>query len=238
MAQVGWDILTAPLYEPAEAGRIVGMASERVRRWLLGYSYSYKVRGTTKRGHQRPVVQRTDTADPYASFLDLIELRFAQKFMSYGLTPQRVRAAFKEAAEITGEDHPFARRKFFTDGRTLYLDLKKHQSDAPNLLQLLSGGQWVISEIVLQYAEEVDFDEQSRAVARWWPMGKEEPVVIDPALSFGKSTIEHRGLKTSNVYSFYLGERKNVAAVARWFDLRHDEVEAAVRWEQQLRTAA
>ena len=79
-----------PSYPAAEAGRLVGLAAGRVRRWLKGYGYSY---GDTVR-YQPPVLQRSGTlGTSYASFLELVDLLFVKRFLDHGVSLQRVRRA-------------------------------------------------------------------------------------------------------------------------------------------------
>ena len=236
-----WSILTAPMYEPTEVARLVRMSVSRVRRWLRGYEYTTPT--TRQRKRQGPVVRHDEAGSPYASFLDLIELRFARAFViDAQLSPQRVRKAFAEARAVTGLDHPFARRRFFTAGDNIYMEVQEKGAidEAEHLLQLLSGGQWVIAPVVLQYAEQVEFDSESDAVIKWWPLGRQEPVVITPTVAFGEATIQGRGVKTSTLYNLFRAEGDDAGRVAKWMDLSAAEVESAVRFEKHrlMRLAA
>lgn len=219
-----WD---RAAYPAVEAGRLVGLSSGRVRRWLRGYRYTS---GQSIR-QQRPVIRREGTeGTTYASFLDLVDLLFVKRFLDHGLSLQKVRAALDEAAELLGAGH-FARRSFFTDGHNVYVEVRE-KGDA--ILQLLSGGQWVIASIIQQLAEQIEFDTPTGLARRWYPMGREGLIVLDPMLSFGRPTIAGRGVATANVYDFYVGERRNVRVVRDWLDLADEEVEAAVEFEERL----
>lgn len=93
--------LNRPMYTTAEASRLVDISPVRVRRWLQGYSYEYG----SKIHSQRPVVSRTESQTNYASFLDLIDLLFAKKFIDHGISLQKLRKALDEAHTILGTDH-------------------------------------------------------------------------------------------------------------------------------------
>lgn len=224
------ELLTAPIYEPSEAARLAQLSTGRVRRFLLGYKYRL---GTNQRERrQRPVLQRK-RVDRYASFLDLIELRFARAFLAEGFSPQRVRAAFSEAARVTSLDHPFARRRFFTSGSKIYLDVKRRRDDAPHLLELFTGGQWAIEPIVREYEKQIDFDPHTEAALRWYPLGPETPIVVDPRFSFGEPTLRGSGIRTANLQMLYLGEGRSVEAVAQWMEVSVAEVESALEFERK-----
>lgn len=219
-----WD---RAAYPAAEVGRLVGLSAGRVRRWLRGYQYTA---GDTVR-RQRPVIRRKGTrGTTYASFLDLVDLLFVKRFLDHGVSLQRVRKALDEAAQILGANH-FARRSFFTDGRNIYVEVRE-KGDA--ILQLLSGGQWVIAPIIQQLAEQIEFDTPTGFARRWYPMGKQGLIVLDPMISFGLPTVAGRGVATANVYDFYLGEARNPRVVGDWLGLDENEIEAAVDFEERL----
>lgn len=230
-----WDI---PMYPATTAGRLVGLHVDRVRRWLRGYDYSYFAgpEGKTRRGHKEPVIKRDQAAESsYASFLDLIDLLFVKEFLEHGISLQRIRKALREAEELIDEHH-FAQRRFFTEGKNIFLELKEN-NDGDALLELLSGGQWVIAPIIRKLARRIDFDQPTGFARRWYPLGKEGLIVLDPSISFGKPTLVGRGVATANVYDMFLGEREKIQHVCSWMDLDQPEVQAAVNFERQLAAA-
>jgi len=200
------------MYSPAMASRLVGLESSRVRRWLQGYEYTR----------------------PYASFVDLIDLLFVKKFVEHGISVQRLRKALEEAVDLTG-DHHFAQRRFWTDGRKIFLQIKDQPAEA--LLELLSGDQWVIAPIIKQVAHQIEFDAVTGVSTRWFPLGKDKSVVVDPSVAFGAPTIAGRGVQTANVFDLYEGEGRSIRRVSAWLDLPSAVVQHAVEFEQALAAA-
>jgi uncharacterized protein (DUF433 family)/DNA-binding transcriptional MerR regulator len=224
MGEPRWDRAT---YPAAEVGRLVGLHPSRVRRWLRGYKYHYD----SEVHHQDPVVSRThDGPRTYASFLDLVDLLFVKGFLDHGLSLQRVRKALEEATRILGTAH-FARKSFFTDGRDIYLQVKEAGDD---ILELLSGGQWVIAPVIMELAEQIDFEAPSGLARRWYPLGPKEPVVLDPSVSFGRPSVEGTGIATANVFDFFRAEGEDLGATMKWLELEAHQVEAAVQFERKL----
>lgn len=222
------DQLDRPSYPAAEAGRLVGLTAPRVRRWLKGYEYSY--RDTLR--HQPPVLGRVSTTagTTYASFLDLVDLLFARAFLNHGFSLQKVRRALDEARQLLGTSH-FARETFFTDGGSIYLQLRDR---GEAILELLSGGQWVIAPVIRQLARQIDFGSPEGLARRWYPLGRRRPVILDPLVSFGAPSIVGRGVKTANVHDLFVAEQGSVAAVRSWWNLTDAEVKAAVEFERSL----
>ena len=224
--------LDIPIYPAAEAGRLTGLSATRARRWLQGYEYRYAPPGGEEAvRQQKPVVHRRGTAGTaYASFLDLIDLLFVKQFLDHGASLQKVRKALQEATEVLGTDH-FARETFFTDGRKIYLQMKA-SGDA--ILELLSGGQWVIAPVIQELAERIEFHKPTGLARRWYPMGRDGLVVLDPLVSFGRPAIVGRGIPTATVYDFYLAENRNPRSVRSWMGINRNEARAAIKFEESL----
>ena len=57
--------------------------------------------------------------------------------------------------------------------------------EGDNLIEMSSGAlQGAIREALALYLRRMDFDADGLA-ERWYPLGRERPVVLDPAISFG-----------------------------------------------------
>ena len=227
----GHDQLNRPSYAVAETGRLAGLTAGRVRRWLRGYEYSY---GDAVRG-QPPVLQGSETQGSYASFLDLVDLLFVKRFLDHGLSLQKVRRALDEARHLLGTNH-FARQTFFTDGGSIFLQLQDeaHKGRGEAILELMSGGQWVIAPVIRELARQIDFESPEGLASRWYPLGRNRPVVLDPMVSIGAPSIAGRGVKTINIHDLYVAEDERLEPVRAWWGLTDAEIQAAVDFEHKL----
>lgn len=230
------DVLDAKTYSVAEAARLVSIHPRRAARWLQGYSFEYQIaEGHRRHADQVPVVKREGTlGTTYASFLDLIDLLFVKQFLDQGVSLQKVRLALDEATELLGTKH-FARQTFFTDGRSICLELVDFGPDrGQGIMQLMTGGQWTIAPIIQALATRIDFHEATGYARRWFPLGREGHVVVDPFVTFGRPSLFGRGVATENLYDFFLGEGANPEQVSHAFRLPPDEVKAAIGFERKL----
>lgn len=231
------NILEVPRYTAAYAGRLSGLRSERVGRWLHGYRYQYSTLDNSPiLKEKEPVIERgKSTGTTHASFLDLIDLLFVKHFIKRGFSLQKIRKALIEAKGITG-DHHFAHRSFFTDGSEIYLQIKDRKDTA--LLQLLSGGQWVIKDIIKQLATQIDFQEETGFAEKWYPLGKHKQIVLDPNICFGSPILIGRGIRTENVFDIFTAEHGKSKDLSKWLDISLQELQAAVSFERILVNAA
>lgn len=229
------NLLDIPAYSQTLAARLTRLSLDRVRRWLYGYEYTYSVGEETRRKKKKPVVQQNGAfGSRYASFLDLIDLLFVKQFLDYGIPLQRLRLALAEAQRLVGGHH-FAQRIFFTDGKNVYMEICEKGSDA--LIELLSDGQWVIAPIIKEIAHQIDFEKKSGLAEKWYPLGREGHVVLNPRVSYGAPTIVGRGVKTANVYDYFLAENQDIQSLCDWLSLSPEEARSAVEFEQQLAVA-
>jgi uncharacterized protein (DUF433 family) len=84
-------------------------------------------------------------------------------------------------------------------------------------------------EVVLDdFLENVDYENE--LVRRWWPLGKNVKVVIDPDYGFGLPVIEGTGVRTE-----IIAERRRAGdspdEIGYDFGVTADQIEDALRWE-------
>lgn len=223
--------LEAPTYYIGNVSRLVKISRGRVSRYLSGYEYSYHRDNYYSKVHQPPVINPINKNMTYASFLDLIDLFFVKKFLDRGFSLQHIRRALDEARFYLGSPH-FARSIFFTNGSEIFLKMPKNGF----MISLLKSGQYAINQVVELLNEKIDFEKLTGLgyAERWYPMGKQGGVVIDPRVSFGRPTLVGRGVATQNIYDLFLGENKQIEPVSAWFDIPNREILNAVVFEQRL----
>ena len=69
--------------------------------------------------------------------------------------------------------------------------------------------------------------------SRWFPAGRDVPVVIDPRFAGGRPTIAGRGVTVDGIYRrFTMGHEKQIA-IARDLEITVGDVEEAIRYAQQ-----
>lgn len=231
IASTPLDQLGRPAYPVAEASRLVGLPARKVRRWLRGYGYKHD----HAVGLQPQVPRGGGTASPCASFLDLVDLLVVKWFLDHGVSLQRVRRALEEACDLLGAKH-FTRQTFSTYGGSIFPRLQEEDSEdrGDAILEVMSGGQRVLAPAVRELVEQLDFEAPEGLASRWYPLGRNKPVVLDPMVSFGAPSIVGRGVKTINIHDLFVAEDKSLASVGSWWSLTDSEIQAAVEFERQL----
>lgn len=226
------ELLGKGLYSPREAARLVGISTSRVRRWLKGYRFRYTTRLGKKLGVSRSVITsdlprvRKQLA---LSFLELVEIYVVSKFLQRGVSMKTVRKAYDRAAQKLGVSHPFALKKFKTDGKRIFLELGEDTNNR-NLLLEFSRAQFAFPQIMADYLEQVEFDPKTQLARQWWPLGRNRRILIDPGVAFGSPVIAGTRIPVISVSNaIKAGETKRSAS--EWFDIPLADVKAAMAFQ-------
>jgi uncharacterized protein (DUF433 family)/DNA-binding transcriptional MerR regulator len=226
--QPAHELLRSGVYTASEAARLTGVPAQRVRRWLRGYTFG----PTDRRGASAPlwaldVPQAEGTTG--LSFLDLVELRLVDRCLDAGVSLRTIRIALAAAQKVFGVRHPFATRRFQTDGRTIFIDV----ADAAGERQALDlmKSQYAFRRLVAPSFKDIEFG--TEAAVRWWPLSQRRSVVLDPLRAFGQPIIADSGVPTAVLASAVLAEG-SVQVVARWFETSVATVHDAVAFERKL----
>jgi uncharacterized protein (DUF433 family) len=225
------------IYARAEAARLLKVTPSRLRRWVQGYTYWYASHGKRREGSQPPVVQPdlpTIRGTIALSFIELMELRVVRALVGRGLSLQHVRRAANLASSDFGTTHPFAVRRVFTDGRSIFATLA---ADLPDLVELSRRGikQIIAGGVLEPLLDEIDFDSDSALAGRWWPLGKQEPIVLDPRVAFGAPVVAGTRLRTITIAG--MAHKANADAIARIYGIESKAVHAALKFEKALLAA-
>ncbi|HVU34913.1 MAG TPA: hypothetical protein VHE61_15880 [Opitutaceae bacterium] len=222
-----FQFVGAGIYSIPEASRLTDVSAARIRRWLKGYDFQ----GKKERRHSNPVW--TGQLDPVdgkvaVGFRDLMEVRYVDRFLKAGVSWKTMRLAHEAAKVKLGSNHPFCTHQFGTDGRKILLEQAQRAGDL--CLIDITNDQAEFDKIVHPFLKELDFD---GGVTRWWPLGKQRLVVVDPIKNLGQPTVATSGIPT-RVLAQSVTANKSAEVVARWYEATTEEVRDACEFENSL----
>jgi uncharacterized protein (DUF433 family) len=165
------------------------------------------------------------------SFLDLAELLFIRTFIQHGISIQKIRKAAITASNLLNTSHPFAIKKMFTDGKSIFAKIAKKEDDL-SLLDLINK-QFQFDEIVEPILYEcIDFNKYDYA-ERWWPLGKKKEIVLDPSRNMGQPILNKYNVRTELIYELYKTNH-SINEIGEWYELDKKAIEAAISFEKGL----
>jgi uncharacterized protein (DUF433 family) len=214
--------LEQPIYSYSEADHLAGVTRGTARRWLTGYGYS----GTGgQRVSQPPVTGAAPGADEGVSFVELVELVAIGGLKQLSFSLQEIRTIVGNCQELLGTRHPLASLKFKAGGRDIFVD----RGEALVEVGRRKGAQaW--NEVLEPFLRTLDYQEELGVAVRWWPLGKETPILVDPNYGFGFPVVAGSGVRTEVVFEQFQGGSA-LKEIADDFRITDDEAERAVRFE-------
>jgi hypothetical protein len=226
------QLIGVGLYTPAEAGRLLHVRPQKIVRWLRGHMI-----GDQRYDPLWPPQVDLDDGHIYLGFRDLMEVRIADKFISFGVSPQRVRSAIQLAQQLMGEDRPLSTDRFRTDGRDIFfqvIETDEHGQERERLLNLFRR-QYEFKQIIEPLLKGIEFDDHG-APFLWWPLGRRKNVVVDPARSFGQP-IDAVSSVPTRILAF-AGRRDGVSMAARMYEVAVASVKRAIEFEIAMEAQA
>lgn len=225
MDTTGQDLLGTGIYTVPEASRLVGVSCGRIRRWLRGYSFGVKA-GTS---HSPPVWGgqiAPSNGTLLLGFRDLLEMRFVDAFLRAGVTWPTLRRTHNRCSELLHSRHPFCTGHFKTDGCHI---LSSVRGEEP-IFDVLSG-QVYFEEFIRTALLGLEFSDNN--LVRWWPLGEEHQVVIDPCRSFGRPILPIEGVPTDTL-AHAVAAGSSPCNVCAWFDVPRESLADALEFEHLI----
>jgi uncharacterized protein (DUF433 family) len=215
---------TRPVYTISNAAKLAGVHSNTVRRWLYGEDST-----STK---MRPVFGEKDKSKENiaeVSFLQLAEIVVVSRFRQRKVTLKSLRQAHAYACAELRLDYPFAWLHLKTDGIHVFSEFEKEHPDA-SLLTLDKNGQLTLPGNVIKALELFDYEEEF--AARWYPIGRNVPIVIDPRYGAGHPTIPFRRLSVASIYNRWKSG-ENIGFLASDYSLPRNLVETTLQYAEK-----
>ena len=228
----GWR--TQSMYTISEAAHLAHVAPVTVRRWLHGYAPDRR----HPEWRSPPVFGPKDSATSLVSFLQLIEIVVAADFRKVShLKLDVIRDAYANLRADSEIEYPFAHEELESLGDHIVRFLEGQASaqavDAPAQFSLPGMIKERTREVTERRVKELDFEQQ--LASRWYPVGKEIPIVVDPLYSGGLPTVPGRGVTVGAIYRRWRStDDDNIGVIADDLSLDPGLVERVLKYGDKL----
>ena len=201
------------IYSIPDAAAILDMPVSKVRRWVKKYwelEFLQDVDQSYTWGESR---------EKAFHFLTLIEIIAVDSFREIGVSFPKIKLAHSKLSEMLDTKYPFAHAELMTDGKTIFYELLES-----SLLEVDEKQQLSFTDLVAPYCKKIDFQDKTQLAERYWPLGKEHQIVVDPHHSFGQPVIKGTNTTVETIYSM-LNAGESPEFVASIYDLNRNAVE-------------
>ena len=217
----GWR--TESMYSFVEAAHLAKVSTSTVKNWLFGY---------TVEDREVPPLFPSDNRD-MVSFLQMIEIMVAGRLRKSGkrVSFQKVRIAYTNAQREWDIEYPFAHMKLEALGGHIVHFLSSGGS-VDSFPALDTPGQSTLPGLLRsETVNQIEYDD--KLAARWFPVGKKVPIVVDPRLSAGLPVIKGRGVTVQAIHKrFKSGLR--IDFIAKDFEMDTALIETALQYAERV----
>jgi uncharacterized protein (DUF433 family) len=184
------------IYLIKDISKILKLPYEKVYRWIVGY------RGNSLNEDYNYVFGDDDNRA--INFYSLIEFYTFFKLREKGVSTHDIKILHARLAIDLNTKYPFAKAQDY------FVDKKKKRKKFvyykyfDSLIRLDRKKQFSFDFIINDFLDKIEFDDSNFA-RRYFPIGKDRNVVVDPRKQFGQPTILGRSIKTQTIYSLHQG---------------------------------
>ncbi len=214
---------TSPLYTVSEAARLAKVAPNTVRRWISGTESAEPVFGDTSYDVARDLA--------VVSFIQLVEIVISSSFRKEGrVSLDVVRRAYVNARVHFGIEYPFASLKLEPLAGHIIVRLREAK-DIQGIPAIDSPGLTTIPGLTIDALKDIEYE--TDLAARWWPAGRNKPIVIDPRFSAGLPTIPERRVTIRNIHNRWMAGQ-DIEFISKDLVLENHTVEEVLRYAGQI----
>lgn len=226
-AAASTDIRDRPAYPVAEAARYLKVPAATLRSWVVGREYD------TRSGPRHfPALVAPASRSPLAlSFYNLVEAHVLRALRTtHSVSVPKVRTAIRFAEQELGLVRLLLRKELCTSAGQLFLDRYGQ------LIELSPSGQLAMREMLQAYLRRIEWDRNQFPI-RLFPFitreqaSTEQPIVIDPAIGFGRPILQNRAIATATIAQ-RIDAGESVDELAEDYDLTPADIEQAVLYER------
>jgi uncharacterized protein (DUF433 family) len=204
------------IYTLTDIASILQLPAAKVRRWMHEY---WQLRF----GSPESEFSYGSGKELVTNFLTLIEFFTFYQLRHHGVSAQKIVKAHGILEITFGTKYPFAQSNILTNGRPVLFS-----GEVGKLIKADETLQITIKEIFEPFCKKVEFNEDD-IVKRFFPMGKDHSIVIDPKRQFGQPVIDDTNILAETIYNLHRGG-ESVETITCLYELTVDQVNDAINY--------
>lgn len=154
------------------------------------------------------------------NFHTLIEIYVFDFFRQNKIPTKNIILAHQELSKQLKTHYPFCRTEFLLSSGK---DILYQAGNA--IFEAKPGFQQAISEYVIPYSKKIEF--KDCIAAKYYPLGKDRSIVVNPNNQFGSPIIEGTNIKVTTLLSLFKGG-ENIKFISEMFELNERQVSDAI----------
>lgn len=210
--QLGSGIYTIP-----EVAFILKLPVAKVRRWMgefwdVRLAEKYNINYSVGNGREK-----------VTNFYTLIEFYVFYQLRELNVSTNKIFIAHQDMAQQLNSPYPFASSKILSDGKSVLFTLNDG-----TVVNADKTRQSALREIIEQFCKKIEFSSSSTA-ERFYPLGKEKHIVVDPHHQFGQPVVKQTNILAQTLFDLYqAGE--TACSLSGLYDVSEKDVSYAIEF--------
>lgn len=205
------------LYTIPDVAKILRLNRTLVRRWLSEYwgnQFSDGRKNLSSWGEGRSKA---------IHFFTLIEFYVFYQLRIQGVSGQSIVKSYEVIRNELSTPFPFANSSILTDGKKIF-----YTTDGELIINADRSKQINFKAIIEQFCHKIDFD-KDRLALRYWPLGKEKNIVVDPHHQLGQPTVKNTNILAETLYTMYIAGEK-ISFISALYNVTEDDVKSSIEF--------
>lgn len=203
------------IYSIADIAFLLKLPRQKVRRWLNNFwdsrlAEKYNQKYSWGKGRNQAV-----------NFYTLIEFYIFYCLRESGVTQKKIFEAHEAMVKQLKTIHPFASAKVLTDGKSILYSLEDGTT-----IKADKSKQIALKQIIENFCKKIEFSDSNLA-EKFYPLGKNRHIVVDPQHQFGQPTVEETNILAETIYNMHEAGETN-EFLSSLYDISLKEVQAAI----------
>jgi uncharacterized protein (DUF433 family) len=205
------------IYTIPDVAMILHLNRTLVRRWLSEYwgnQFNDSNKNFSSWGKGR---------DKGVHFFTLIEFYVFYQLRKQGVSAQNIVKAYEVIRNELSTPFPFANSSILTDGKKIF-----YTTDGELIINADKSKQINFKAIIEQFCHKIDFD-KDRLALRYWPLGKDKNIVVDPHHQLGQPTVKNTNILAETLYAMHTAGEK-ISFISSLYDVTESDVRASIEF--------
>lgn len=163
------------------------------------------------------------------NFYMLIEIFVFKELKKRGIKNKDIFKAHQVLSKAYQTPYPFASVKLLSSGKEILTETFVKADDTMQIY---------FKEIIEPFSKLVEFDSLNSGLAtKFYPLGKDQSIVVNPQHQFGQPVLENTNIKASTIYGLYKGG-ESVDFLSKLYKLPVSQINNAIKYGEERRQAA
>lgn len=195
------------IYQTSDVAKILKLPYRKVYNLMKGFWQSFTF---------------GDEGNKAVNFYSLIEFYIYFQCRENGMSAQKFKKFHKVLSTNLETKYPFAHYNIRTDYKNIWAEVED------NLVRADGKTQFDFLPLLDKFLHNVSYGANNMA-DRYFPLGKDVKVVVDPMNQFGQPCVYGTAIKTKSIYSLHLGGETH-KRISNLYDIPEDKVRDAIRF--------